>query len=83
MSSNKFWSLLLLDMAEYTTEDVPPTGDELDPEHIANAFVDQYYLLMEKSPALVHKFYNDKSIIDHPEPNGEMTSAETMQVSIS
>ena len=74
--------LLISEMTVQVSGDMPPPEDELDPKYVATAFAEQYYLLVQKSPEIVHKFYNDESILDHPGPDGEMISAMTMQVSI-
>lgn len=46
---------------------------------IGNAFVEQYYHVLHRSPELVYKFYQDSSILSRPEPDGTMTSVATMQ----
>lgn len=47
---------------------------------IGNAFVEQYYHVLHRSPELVYKFYQDSSILSRQEPDGTMTSVSTMQV---
>ncbi|XP_071693463.1 nuclear transport factor 2-like [Rutidosis leptorrhynchoides] len=46
---------------------------------IGHAFVEQYYHILHQSPELVHKFYQDSSILSRPNPNGLMSSVTTMQ----
>lgn len=46
---------------------------------VGNAFVEQYYHILHQSPELVHKFYQDSSILSRPNTNGLMTSVTTMQ----
>ncbi|KAJ0747774.1 putative Ras GTPase-activating protein-binding protein [Helianthus annuus] len=46
---------------------------------VGNAFVDQYYHILHQSPELVHKFYQDSSILSRPDTNGLMSSVTTMQ----
>ncbi|XP_076902630.1 nuclear transport factor 2-like [Bidens hawaiensis] len=46
---------------------------------VGNAFVEQYYHILHKSPELVHKFYQDSSILSRPDTNGFMSSVTTMQ----
>nr|XP_043606283.1 nuclear transport factor 2-like [Erigeron canadensis] len=46
---------------------------------VGNAFVEQYYHILHQSPELVHKFYQDSSILSRPDTNGQMTSVTTMQ----
>ncbi|RWV94083.1 hypothetical protein BHE74_00038311 [Ensete ventricosum] len=50
---------------------------------IGNAFVQQYYQILHQSPEMVHKFYQDSSILNRPNSDGEMTSVTTMQVCLS
>ncbi|KAJ0751248.1 putative Ras GTPase-activating protein-binding protein [Helianthus annuus] len=47
---------------------------------VGNAFVDQYYHILHQSPELVHKFYQDSSILSRPDTNGLMSSVTTMQL---
>lgn len=49
---------------------------------VGNAFVEQYYHILHQSPGLVHRFYQDSSLLSRPDSNGAMTSVTTMQVSI-
>ncbi|PON59369.1 Splicing factor-like protein [Trema orientale] len=51
-----------------------PTADV-----VGNAFVHQYYLILHKSPELVHRFYQDGSKLGRPEDNGIMSVTTTMQ----
>ncbi|XP_076949675.1 nuclear transport factor 2-like [Bidens hawaiensis] len=46
---------------------------------VGNAFVEQYYHILHQSPELVHKFYQDSSILSRPDANGFMSSVTTMQ----
>ncbi|KAM7267456.1 hypothetical protein ACFE04_009622 [Oxalis oulophora] len=46
---------------------------------VGNAFVEQYYQILNKSPGVVHRFYQDVSYLSRPENNGEMTTVTTMQ----
>ena len=50
---------------------------------VGNAFVDQYYHILHRSPELVYKFYQDSSVLSRPDSNGMMTSVSTMQVCLS
>ncbi|KAE9449335.1 hypothetical protein C3L33_18745, partial [Rhododendron williamsianum] len=47
---------------------------------IGNAFVEQYYHILHYSPELVHRFYQESSILSRPEPNGVMTSVTTTEL---
>lgn len=49
---------------------------------IGNAFVEQYYPILHHSPELVHRFYQESSVLSRPEPNGEMTPVTTIEVSV-
>ncbi|PIA57677.1 hypothetical protein AQUCO_00600422v1 [Aquilegia coerulea] len=49
------------------------------PQVVGSAFVDQYYHILHASPELVHRFYQDSSVIIRPNASGTMTSATTMQ----
>ncbi|XP_064958601.1 nuclear transport factor 2-like isoform X2 [Musa acuminata AAA Group] len=62
-------------MALPTASPVSP----LSPQVIGNAFVQQYYQILHQSPEMVHKFYQDSSIVNRPNSDGEMTSVTTMQ----
>ncbi|KAJ0106435.1 hypothetical protein Patl1_18915 [Pistacia atlantica] len=46
---------------------------------VGNAFVDQYYHILHQSPGLVHRFYQDSSLLSRPDTKGAMTTVTTMQ----
>ncbi|WCJ25580.1 Nuclear transport factor 2 (NTF2) family protein with RNA binding (RRM-RBD-RNP motifs) domain [Euphorbia peplus] len=46
---------------------------------VGNAFVQQYYHILHTSPELVHRFYQDSSVLSRPDTGGEMTTVATMQ----
>ncbi|XP_015572029.2 nuclear transport factor 2 isoform X2 [Ricinus communis] len=46
---------------------------------VGNAFVEQYYHILHQSPGLVHKFYQDSSLLSRPDADGTMTTVTTMQ----
>ncbi|KAL3649288.1 hypothetical protein CASFOL_005691 [Castilleja foliolosa] len=46
---------------------------------VGNAFVQQYYHILHHSPGLVHRFYQDISILGRPEENGSMSITTTLQ----
>ncbi|XP_047312981.1 nuclear transport factor 2 [Impatiens glandulifera] len=48
-------------------------------QFVANAFVEQYYKLLHQSPALVHKFYQDNSMLGRPGEDGSMIITSTME----
>lgn len=49
---------------------------------VGNAFIQQFYVALHKSPELVHKFYLDSSVLSRPGADGAMTSATTIQVGV-
>ncbi|KAJ7971072.1 ras GTPase-activating protein-binding protein 2-like [Quillaja saponaria] len=55
----------------------PPTTPAA--QVVGNAFVEQYYHILHNSPELVHRFYEDTSVLSRPDSNGMMTSVMTMQ----
>ncbi|XAR51658.1 hypothetical protein NMG60_11006347 [Bertholletia excelsa] len=61
-------------MAAQTMTSTPPTA-----QVVGNAFVEQYYHILHHSPELVHRFYQDSSVISRLEPSGVMASATTMK----
>ncbi|KAH9722224.1 nuclear transport factor 2 [Citrus sinensis] len=46
---------------------------------VGNAFVEQYYHILHQSPGLVHRFYQDSSLLSRPDSNGSMTTVTTMK----
>ena len=50
---------------------------------VGNAFVGQYYHILHHSPQLVHRFYQDTSLLSRPDGNGVMTTVTSMQVNFS
>lgn len=50
---------------------------------VGNAFVGQYYHILHHSPQLVHRFYQDTSLLSRPDSNGVMTTVTSMQVNFS
>ncbi|XP_058206464.1 nuclear transport factor 2-like isoform X2 [Rhododendron vialii] len=46
---------------------------------VANAFVQQYYLIQQQSPGLVHRFYQEESKLGRPEDDGTMSTTTTLQ----
>lgn len=53
------------------------------PQIVGNAFVEQYYCILHRSPEEVHKFYQDSSIFTRPEADGTATTVTTTEVSAS
>ena len=56
---------------------IPPTA-----QVVGNAFVDQYYHILHLSPELVHRFYQESSVLSRAEPNGVMALVTTLKVSL-
>lgn len=53
----------------------------LSPEVVGNAFVEQYYCILHQNPDMVHKFYQESSMMSRPDSSGAMTLETTIQVS--
>ncbi|XP_042064116.1 nuclear transport factor 2-like [Salvia splendens] len=49
------------------------------PQVIGNAFVEQYYHILHRSPELVYRFYQDASMLSRPDLNGDMKTVTTMK----
>ncbi|XP_050364858.1 nuclear transport factor 2 isoform X2 [Argentina anserina] len=62
-------------MAAPTVQQVAPTADV-----VGNAFVLQYYHILEQSPEHVYRFYQDDSKFGRPEDNGMMNTVTTMDI---
>ncbi|KAK4477569.1 hypothetical protein RD792_016802 [Penstemon davidsonii] len=62
-------------MAMQTASPPPATSAQV----VGNAFVEQYYHILHHSPELVHRFYQDTSVLSRPDPNGLMTTVTTMK----
>lgn len=50
-----------------------------NPQMVGNAFVTQYYNVLNISPQMVHKFYQDRSSLGRPDANGQMITVTTME----
>ncbi|KAF2325446.1 hypothetical protein GH714_028750 [Hevea brasiliensis] len=61
-------------MAGQAAEESTPTA-----QVVGNAFVEQYYNILSKSPEVVHKFYQNSSVISRPDFDGLMLSASTLE----
>ncbi|CAN6862635.1 unnamed protein product [Brassica oleracea] len=48
-------------------------------EVVGRAFVEQYYHILHQSPGLVHRFYQDSSLLTRPDLTGSVTTVTTMQ----
>ncbi|GLU01813.1 hypothetical protein SLE2022_190970 [Rubroshorea leprosula] len=55
----------------------PPTTPSA--QVVGNAFVEQYYHILHHLPELVHRIYQDSSVLSRPDINGQMTLVTTMQ----
>ncbi|KAL0658879.1 hypothetical protein Bca4012_079464 [Brassica carinata] len=47
-------------------------------EVVGRAFVEQYYHILHQSPGLVHRFYQDSSLLTRPDATGAVTTVTTM-----
>ncbi|XP_062111424.1 nuclear transport factor 2 isoform X2 [Humulus lupulus] len=61
-------------MSNQTEEAAAPTA-----QMVGNAFIQQYYLALHRSPDVAHKFYLDSSVLTRPGPDGVMTSVTSME----
>lgn len=50
-----------------------------NPQMVGNAFVTQYYNVLHMSPQMVHKFYQECSLLGRPGPNGQIITVTTME----
>ncbi|XP_010546208.1 PREDICTED: ras GTPase-activating protein-binding protein 2-like [Tarenaya hassleriana] len=48
-------------------------------EVVGHAFVEQYYHILHQSPGLVHRFYQDSSLLSRADAAGTMSTVTTMQ----
>ncbi|CAN8264862.1 unnamed protein product [Cochlearia groenlandica] len=48
-------------------------------EVVGCAFVEQYYHILHQSPGLVHRFYQDSSLLTRPDDTGSVSTVRTMQ----
>lgn len=53
----------------------------VDPHIVGNAFVQKYYNHLYESPAEVHRFYLEDSVLGRPGSDGEMVSVKSLKVS--
>ncbi|KAH0466573.1 hypothetical protein IEQ34_003811 [Dendrobium chrysotoxum] len=56
-----------------------PTGASPSAQVVGNAFVQQFYHVLHRSPSLVHQFYQESSKLGRPEAKGEMITVSTLQ----
>ncbi|CDY23092.1 BnaC07g30950D [Brassica napus] len=63
---------LFITMAQQ--EASPSPGAEV----VGRAFVEQYYHILHQSPGLVHRFYQDSSLLTRPDATGAVTTVTTM-----
>lgn len=56
-----------------------PAGPPPSAQVVGNAFVQQFYHVLHRSPALVHQFYQERSKLGRPEAKGEMITVSTLQ----
>uniref|UniRef100_A0A1J3IEJ1 Putative G3BP-like protein n=1 Tax=Noccaea caerulescens TaxID=107243 RepID=A0A1J3IEJ1_NOCCA len=51
----------------------------VDPHIVGNAFVQKYYIHLYESPAEVHRFYLEDSVLGRPGSDGEMVSVRSLK----
>ncbi|PKU77565.1 putative G3BP-like protein [Dendrobium catenatum] len=56
-----------------------PAGSVRYAQLVGNAFVQQFFLVLHKSPDQLHRFYKESSKLGRPGPNGEMTATSSLQ----
>ncbi|XP_010527973.1 PREDICTED: ras GTPase-activating protein-binding protein 2 [Tarenaya hassleriana] len=56
-----------------------PNAPSVDPHIVGNAFVQKYYNHLYESPAEVHRFYLEDSVLGRPGPDGEMVSVKSLK----
>ncbi|GFQ07535.1 putative g3bp-like protein [Phtheirospermum japonicum] len=67
-------------MATATSEAVAVAAQHpVSAQVVGNAFVQQYYHILHHSPGLVHRFYQDISMLGRPEEDGSMSITTTME----
>ncbi|KAJ6848733.1 ras GTPase-activating protein-binding protein 1-like [Iris pallida] len=59
-------------------QSVPAAGSLPSAQLVGNAFVQQFYHILHKSPSLVYRFYQESSTLGRPDPDGTMNSVSTM-----
>ncbi|KAJ8466619.1 hypothetical protein OPV22_029171 [Ensete ventricosum] len=60
------------------SEQSAPVGSSHPAQVVGNAFVNQYYHVLHRSPQLVFRFYQEASKLGRPDPRGEMSSVTGM-----
>ncbi|KAK9036422.1 hypothetical protein V6N11_078424 [Hibiscus sabdariffa] len=69
-----------LEMQPMAVQDGSPADIHIpSAQVVGNAFVEQYYHILHRSPNLVHRFYQDSSRLSRPDMFGNMTIVTTMQ----
>ncbi|KAJ7959809.1 ras GTPase-activating protein-binding protein 2 [Quillaja saponaria] len=48
-------------------------------QFVGNAFVQQYYHILNQSPNLAHKFYKESSFLGRPDSQGDMITVTSLQ----
>ncbi|KAH0449701.1 hypothetical protein IEQ34_020393 [Dendrobium chrysotoxum] len=56
-----------------------PAGSERHAQLVGNAFVQQFFLVLHKSPDLLHRFYKETSKLGRPGAKGEMSTTSSVQ----
>lgn len=50
-----------------------------NPQAVGNAFVTQYYNVLHTSPEMIHKFFQECSLLGRPGPNGQIITVTTIE----
>ncbi|KAL0906599.1 hypothetical protein M5K25_025105 [Dendrobium thyrsiflorum] len=56
-----------------------PEGSERYAQLVGNAFVQQFFLILHKSPDQLHRFYKEGSKLGRPGAKGEMSTTSSLQ----
>ncbi|XP_020595486.1 putative G3BP-like protein, partial [Phalaenopsis equestris] len=56
-----------------------PAGAPPSAQVVGNVFVQQFFHILHRSPALIHQFYQDSSKLGRPGANGEMITVSSLQ----
>ncbi|KAK6133951.1 hypothetical protein DH2020_032309 [Rehmannia glutinosa] len=73
--SNLHNFVMLVEMLFHTVLDM---AVKMLPQVVADAFVKQYYMILNKCPENAHKFYGESSLLGWPGPDGVVTPVTTL-----
>lgn len=79
-SFTKSWVCMCMTNFVQTTADMTTPRPRYTAQEVAKAFVTKYYLILNKSPEIPHKFYQESSLLGWPRFDGYMKIATTLSV---